>query len=151
MKLGLREANQHFSKAIKAVRAGKEVVLTERGQPIAVIKPIKSELAPDAILERMANEGLITLPARRGPLPSPSWKPIRLKGKKLSQTIIDDREARCCARSIQVPVVGTLGVVLKARAQGLVPAARPVIERLLDHGMYLSRQVIDSALAIVGE
>jgi predicted nucleic acid-binding protein len=65
--------------------------------------------------------------------------------------IIDDREARRCARSIQVPVVGTLGVVLKARAQGLVPAARPVIERLLDHGMYLSRQVIDSALAIVGE
>ena len=30
MKLGLREANQHVSKAIKAVRAGKEVILTER-------------------------------------------------------------------------------------------------------------------------
>jgi prevent-host-death family protein len=41
MKLGLREANQHFSKAIKAVRAGKEVVLTERGRPIAAIKPVK--------------------------------------------------------------------------------------------------------------
>jgi antitoxin (DNA-binding transcriptional repressor) of toxin-antitoxin stability system len=36
MRLGLREANQRFSKAIRAVRAGKEVVLTER--PIAVIK-----------------------------------------------------------------------------------------------------------------
>ena len=46
MKLGLREANQHFSKAIKAVRAGKEVVLTERGQPIAVIKPIKIGTSP---------------------------------------------------------------------------------------------------------
>ena len=43
MKLGLREANQQFSKAIKAVRAGKEVVLTERGRPIAVIKPIKEK------------------------------------------------------------------------------------------------------------
>ena len=42
-KLGLREANQQFSRAIKAVRAGKEVVLTERGRPIAVIKPIKEE------------------------------------------------------------------------------------------------------------
>jgi prevent-host-death family protein len=39
MKLGLREANQRFSKVIKAVRAGKEVVLTDRGCPIAVIKP----------------------------------------------------------------------------------------------------------------
>ena len=48
MKLGLREANQHFSKAIKAVRGGKEVILTERGQPIAVIKPIKEEHEEDA-------------------------------------------------------------------------------------------------------
>ena len=93
MKLGLREANQHFSKAIKAVRAGKEVILTDRGQPIAVIKPIKSEQAVDATLKRMADEGLITLSSRKGPLPSPRWKPIRLKGK-LSQTIIDDREDR---------------------------------------------------------
>ena len=41
MRLGLREANQNFSKAIKAVREGKEVILTERGKPIAVIKPLK--------------------------------------------------------------------------------------------------------------
>ena len=40
MKLGLREANQHFSKAIKAVRGGKEVILTERGRPIAIIKSV---------------------------------------------------------------------------------------------------------------
>jgi len=29
MKMGLREANQRFSKAIKAVKAGEEVILTE--------------------------------------------------------------------------------------------------------------------------
>jgi prevent-host-death family protein len=92
MKLGLREANQHFSKAIRAVRAGKEVILTERGQPIAVIKPIKSAQAEDAILVRMADEGLITLPSRKGPLPR--FEPIRIKGKPLSQAIIEDREDR---------------------------------------------------------
>ena len=92
MKLGLREANQHFSKAIKAVRAGKEVILTERGQPIAVIKPIKPAPAVDAILVRMADEGLITLPSRKGRLPR--FEPIRIKGKPLSQAIIEDREDR---------------------------------------------------------
>ena len=90
MKLGLREANQHFSKAIKAVRAGKEVILTERGQPIAVIKPIKEEQAEDAILKRMADDGLITRPSRKGPLPR--FAPVRIKGKPLSQTVIEDRE-----------------------------------------------------------
>ena len=37
MRLGLREANQKFSQAIKAVRQGQEVVLTDRGKPFAVI------------------------------------------------------------------------------------------------------------------
>ena len=92
MKLGLREANQYFSKAIKAVRAGKEVVLTERGQPIAVIKRIKDEQEPEAALERMADEGLITLPTRKGPLPR--FEPAPISGAPLSQTVIDDREDR---------------------------------------------------------
>jgi prevent-host-death family protein len=50
MKLGLREANQRCSTAINAVRAGKEVILTDRGHPIAVIKPVKAEDAQDAAL-----------------------------------------------------------------------------------------------------
>jgi prevent-host-death family protein len=94
MKLGLREANQQFSKAIKAVRAGKEVVLTERGRPIAVIKPIKEADTQQAALQQMADEGLITLPSRKGPMPAPRWKPVKVKGKPLSQTIIEDREER---------------------------------------------------------
>jgi len=92
MKLGLREANQHFSKAIKAVRAGKEVILTERGRPIAIIKPIKEEHEQDTSLTRMADEGLITLPSRKGPLPR--FEPIPITGKPLSQTIIEDRDDR---------------------------------------------------------
>jgi prevent-host-death family protein len=90
MKLGLREANQHFSKAIKAVRAGKEVLLTERGQPIAVIKPIKEGHEPDVALARMADEGLIRLPSRKGPLPR--FHPVPNSGEPVSQTIIDDRD-----------------------------------------------------------
>ncbi len=41
--MGLREANQNFSKAIKAIKAGKAIVLTERGKPIATITPIVDE------------------------------------------------------------------------------------------------------------
>lgn len=94
MRLGLREANQHFSKAIKAVRAGKEVVLTERGRPIAVIRPIKAADTQEAALQEMVDEGLITLPSRKGPMPAPRWKPMKIKGDTLSQTIIEGREDR---------------------------------------------------------
>ena len=94
MRLGLREANQRFSKAMRAVRAGKEVVLTERGHPIAVIKPIWAEDAPDRTLRAMAGEGLITVAARKGPMPTPRWRPVKVKGKPVSRTIIEDREDR---------------------------------------------------------
>ena len=94
MRLGLREANQRFSKAIKAVRAGKEVVLTERGHAIAVIKPIKKKHSEEAALQAMADEGLITPASRKGPMPPPRWRAVKVRGKPLSQTIIDDREDR---------------------------------------------------------
>jgi prevent-host-death family protein len=94
MRLGLREANQRFSKAMRAVRAGKEIILTERGHPIAVIKPIRDEAAQEATLRAMVDEGLITPAARKGPMPAPSWRPVKVKGQPLSRTVIDDREDR---------------------------------------------------------
>ena len=94
MRLGLREANQRFSKAIKAVRAGREVVLTDRGHPIAVIKPLKAEDPEEAALRAMVEDGFITGAARKGPMPSPRWRPVKVKGEPLSQTIIDDRNER---------------------------------------------------------
>ena len=94
MRLGLREANQHFSRTIKAVRAGTEVVLTERGRPIAVIKPLKARDAEDAALQGMADVGLIALAVRKGPTPAPRWRPVAVKGTPISRTILDDREDR---------------------------------------------------------
>lgn len=68
-----------------------------------------------------------------------------------SRAILDDAAGRRCAASLGVPVIGTLGLVLKAKTSGEIRAARPVVERLLATGMYLSRPVVDSALALVGE
>lgn len=76
------------------MRAGKEVVLTDRGRPIAVIKPITDEDAQEAALRAMVDEGLIVPAARKGPMPTPRWHPAKVKGKPLSQTIIEDREDR---------------------------------------------------------
>lgn len=94
MRLGLREANQHFSKAIKAVKAGKEVVLTERGRPIAVIKPLEPKDNLETTLRRLEAEGLLW----RGPKskkPMPVWRsPVRIKGKPISQTISEERDER---------------------------------------------------------
>ena len=90
MQLGLREANQHFSKAIKAVKAGREVILTERGKPIAVIKPLPPPDDMEAVLDRLAAAGLLTRATKRGPMPP--FRPRRIKGPPLSQTIREERD-----------------------------------------------------------
>jgi predicted nucleic acid-binding protein len=68
-----------------------------------------------------------------------------------SQAVIDDWGARRCARSLSIPVIGTLGLVLLAKEEGSIPAARPVVERLRRSGMHLSDEIIREALARVGE
>ena len=62
MQMGLREANQNFSKAIKAVKAGQEVVLTERGKPIATITPLKTVQNDDAAVRRLEAAGRFSAP-----------------------------------------------------------------------------------------
>jgi antitoxin (DNA-binding transcriptional repressor) of toxin-antitoxin stability system len=59
MRMGLREANQNFSKAIKAIKAGKAIVLTERGKPIATITPIVDETNGDDELQPLRDEGFL--------------------------------------------------------------------------------------------
>lgn len=61
--------------------------------------------------------------------------------------VIDDAQARQCARTLSVPLIGTLGLVLRACLQGRIPAARPVLLRLRDAGLRLDDATVRAALA----
>jgi prevent-host-death family protein len=91
MKMGLREANQRFSQAIKAVRAGQEVILTERGTPIAVIRPLPRSVSPGEALRRLEAVGILRRAAKRTPMPS--WKPRPIRGESIVQTLREERES----------------------------------------------------------
>ena len=90
MQMGLREANQNFSKAIKAVKAGQEVVLTERGKPIATIKPFKMMQNGNAVVQRLEAAGLLRPAQKTSPVPA--WSPRPLKGGPLSRTLREERD-----------------------------------------------------------
>ncbi len=67
------------------------------------------------------------------------------------EALVDDLAGRKCAASLGIPVRGTLGIVLAAKQQGVIPQARPVIEDMARAGLYLSRHVLEEALRRVGE
>ena len=93
VKLGLREANQEFSKVVRAVRAGHEVILTDRGKPIAVVKPLQPH-GPEKAFQAMVTEGLIRPSQQRGPMKISRFRPLKSIGKPLSEAISADREER---------------------------------------------------------
>jgi predicted nucleic acid-binding protein len=65
--------------------------------------------------------------------------------------VLDDNAARKCAKSLDIPVVGTVGLVLAAKEEGIIPKARPVIEELRKNGLYLSGALTHEVLNDIGE
>lgn len=85
MQIGLREANQQFSRLVKAVRGGREVLLTERGRPLAVLRPIRNGDKATAAIQRLEAAGFLRPAGKRAGLPT--WKPRPVRGRPLSKTI----------------------------------------------------------------
>lgn len=65
--------------------------------------------------------------------------------------LMDERLGRKYARRAGLKISGTLGVLVKAKMRGIVPAVKPLIEQLLQNGIYLNGTVIQEALALAGE
>jgi prevent-host-death family protein len=91
MKIGLREANQNFSRAIKAIKSGKVIVLTERGKPIATITPIIDEARDSDELQPLRDEGFLIGRRRAGPLRT-GTAPQRNTGSSISRILRQERD-----------------------------------------------------------
>lgn len=128
--------------------------------PDAVVREILAKGEEDAVARTVgAASWLLRLPS--APL-SPrveAWQLGAGESAVLSRAIshpgslvvLDDARARRFARQLEVPMIGTLGVVVRARQQGLIRAARPVTEALVSHGMYISSPALEAALQLIGE
>src|SRR5262249_5365515 len=91
LRLDIRQWRRRFPIAIKAVKAGQDVTVTEHGEPIAVIFPIQAA-RDEAALRRMEAAGLLVRATKRWPMPP--FKPIKIKGRPISETLREDRDAR---------------------------------------------------------
>ena len=60
--------------------------------------------------------------------------------------ILDDAASRLCARTLGVPSMGTLGVVVRAKHQGRIASAAVVIEVLRAAGLYVDEALMARVL-----
>jgi len=65
--------------------------------------------------------------------------------------LMDERKGRRKLAQLNLPKIGTLGILLNAKQAGLLPALRPELETLRQKGFSLSQPVIDEILRQAGE
>ena len=65
--------------------------------------------------------------------------------------VIDERRARGLAEYLGLRVTGTLGILARAKASGLIPSFREAAIAMHDQGIYYSRGLIDRLAERLGE
>ena len=89
--VGVKELKNCLTQYLRLTKQGEEVIVTERGNPIALIQPIKSAekaVSLEAKLARLAAQGLVALPTRK---PLKRVRLVRVSGKPISNVIVEDR------------------------------------------------------------
>lgn len=65
--------------------------------------------------------------------------------------ILDDLAARHVAEAMGLPVIGTLGVLLRAKDAGHITEVKPLLDKLRDQSLYLSETLYTYILKSAGE
>jgi len=89
--VGIKELKNRLTQYLRRTKSGQEVVITERGKPIALIKPIQSAdrtASLEARLAGLAAEGAVVLPTRK---PLKKLRLIKASGRPISKTILEER------------------------------------------------------------
>jgi prevent-host-death family protein len=91
--VGARELKTRLGRYLRAVQKGASIVVTERGEPVAELRPItpRGTKGVAARLEALSALGLVTRGTGGALAP---FRPLRILGRPLSATIAEDREDR---------------------------------------------------------
>jgi len=76
---------------------------------------------------------------------------ILAKEKGIKHVLIDEKVARLQAKVFGLEVIGTLGLLLKAKKKGLIPVIKPHIQKILEHGIWIKDEIVDGILKESGE
>jgi len=71
--------------------------------------------------------------------------------KSADLCIIDDLIARKYAKKLNLNITGTLGVVIVGKKRGIIKEVKPMINQLIDVGMYIGTDLYSTIISIAGE
>lgn len=118
-------------------QAGTDALALEAERP-AWLEVVTPQHPPSPLLEAYLNAGeaaVITLALELG----------------VTRVIIDEQRGRKVARTMGLAVTGSIGVLLRAKREGLLATVKPSLEAMHAHGIWLSERLRAFALREAGE
>ena len=85
--VGIKELKNRLSHYLREIKKGEKVVITEREKVIATIIPVE-RISEDSQLLSLVKEGFAVW---KGGKPMGGRHPIKIKGKTVSEIVIEDR------------------------------------------------------------
>jgi predicted nucleic acid-binding protein len=67
------------------------------------------------------------------------------------EAILDDRAARNCASSLGIKVIGTIGLVLLAKKDGILSQVKPVLRQIEESGFRITPEIMTAACRLANE
>lgn len=89
--VGARELKVRLGTYLRRVRQGHRIVVTDRGQPVAELRPIGGEAGVESVLAELEAKGAVTRPTRKR---LTRFRPIEAGGHPLSDAVRQDRDDR---------------------------------------------------------
>lgn len=127
-------------------------------------------IVPPAVIEELAEgrarghdlpllEGMawveITAPHQALVLPSKlgrgEQEAISVAVEQHLSVLMDDYDARTCAVSLGLRVLGTFGILLRAKRQGFIPAVMPTVDIIVGCGFRISERMRKQLQELTGE
>ena len=133
-------------------RIGRLDLLPALLDPIFAPPAVKQEfgvLPAWMTVERPADVGMVA--ALRLIVDPGESEAIVLPYEKGLRIILDDRKAREVAQRLGVPVTGTVGLLLKAKQEGVMSAVRPLLDALDAKQFRIGDALRAEALRMAGE
>ncbi len=138
------------------------IALERIGQLTLLPRVFKRVLAPSAvqaelgsrvewlIVKEVRNPGIVT--ALRTQLDEGEAQAIALAMESGDAVIIlDDKKARRVGQQIGLKVIGTVGVLLRAKRMGVISIVQPLLDALQQAGFRMTEALYEEALRVAGE
>lgn len=105
------------------------------GEYIEIVDDADTELSKELLLRLDAGES----------------QAIALAHKLNCPILLDEKRGRTIAKQKQIEILGTIGLLITAKQQGLIPEIGNLLKKISNNGYRISAELIQKALIIVGE